>query len=378
MALGFAILLVAYACKQIFEKMNCGENVFDSLILSPNGKCHYFRGSLPNFPSFQDANLVTNWNLRELLIRENENILNNPESFHSTSELCAAIGSIINKEKAVTTRVPKFYTTVFQELNEIGPEAEITSSFDNVVFRHTDPSGREHKSCVNLPAGYPDSPIVVIDYQLPLSSASNFETCYFSGIRNVKNYYQQLMNLIDVFQPFWDMLENFDANCCVIEPLKPLLSDCYRRIQLTETCTALLTFNPYNPSHRPDIELRGPDQQVNALRQTLSSHLMENHWDADVDVHLNLLSVLDLDHFVSQEAVDEFAMVQVGDCGICFEERLDGQAAVQRCDNPLCKSQYHRLCLLKYLSSALNSIRVMNTVMGRCPTCQYNIGCSEE
>jgi len=66
---------------------------------------------------------------------------------------------------------------------------------------------------------------------------------------------------------------------------------------VTDTCSLLVSVNPHAPNQTPTFEFRGPDNEVSHLRNVLAKNLMENQWDGEVDLHLNLLSALELECF---------------------------------------------------------------------------------
>lgn len=361
--------------------LKCGNNAFEGFIDGDHG-VYYYHLLLPRCPSFEAATLRTSWNLKLLLDEiPNRKLQENLTSFSSVEEFVNAVTAVVcsagNTPRVLSHNA---YKPIFEELNTIGSDAILRPDFSAVDFSVCDPSGRIHTAVVDLPSEYPTETVQVSSHQLPISRETSLATGpHFTEHTTLLKFYKQFCNLIDVFQPFWNAMEVLDSNCWVLEPEHPLLSDSYRRIMIADGCSALLTFKPHNPGQLPSIEFRAQKEQVEVFRSKLEKNVMDIEWDPEVDIHLNLLSVLELDCFPTKEngpGPEEEVLLQPGECGICFEDRLDGRPADQRCYNARCSSQYHQVCLLKYLRTNLGNVRIKNAVLGRCPTCRDTIGCS--
>jgi len=191
---------------------------------------------------------------------------------------------------------------------------------------------------------------------------------------NLTALFDQFLALVELLQPYFDVMEQFDQNCTVLDPEKPRRQDSYRRIWLGENISMIITVDAYNIFLRPDIKFLGPDR----LTEPYSTRLNENldSWVCQNDIFQGVLDLLGLESFpIRQTSAKEVnLLVEYGECSICFSLRLNDKLPEIICMNKSCEQFFHNQCLYEWLI-ALNAKRILNSVSGKCPNCETLISC---
>ncbi|XP_018562738.1 E3 ubiquitin-protein ligase FANCL [Anoplophora glabripennis] len=231
-----------------------------------------------------------------------------------------------------------------------------------------DQGRREHS--FEISANFDDKNVFsVTSYDLPLDKEE------FRKSASLKDIYDELLGTIDTFQPFFEVMDEFDRNCWVLDPEEPKRSCGYRRIWIRENFSVIITLNPVDVSRLPEIKLLGPERLVEEYRSNLNSNISE--WEPKNGVFSETLKLLGLESFPQKPAVEERVpdlLVNSGDCSICFSSRLNDKLPEVICKNKVCENCYHVECLYEWLMS-VNARRFFSDVVGLCPNCEKNITC---
>lgn len=78
----------------------------------------------------------------------------------------------------------------------------------------------------------------------------------------------QLQKEAEKYQEVWKQLEEIDTKCCVIDPERPTLDVCHRRIAIDKYCSIIIKIDPRNPLKVPEYQLLGPDSKIAELRSS--------------------------------------------------------------------------------------------------------------
>ncbi|XP_060532624.1 E3 ubiquitin-protein ligase FANCL [Cylas formicarius] len=243
----------------------------------------------------------------------------------------------------------------------------------------TDAGSREHSALISIDLSRCDEAIFALtSYDLPQREAG---TTLFEPSENVATLFDRFAAQVEYLQPYFDLMDELDQNCDVLDPEKPQRADPYRRIWLGENVSVQITTDPYNVFLRPDVRFLGPDRLVDPYRATLNDRLGDGEgWTCRDGVFRGLLDLLGLASFprlretVTRHDDDDDLLVAEGDCSVCFAPRLNGQLADVVCRNASCEKRYHVECLYEWLV-AVNARKVLDGISGRCPNCEKAITC---
>lgn len=172
---------------------------------------------------------------------------------------------------------------------------------------------------------------------------------------------------------------------------------------MSDRLSIVVTLNPINANLMPDIRFLGCQTQVEEYRELLATNikvnthswnystqlfcftncnlflLQELMWDTELDILYNLSNLLDFTFPTKPEEEEEeytnSDLVQPGECAICLMIKLDDEIPTHICDNQLCMSQYHAVCLFRYLKSVPTNIETFGRIQGECPNCDHVISC---
>src|SRR4051812_11198023 len=93
-------------------------------------------------------------------------------------------------------------------------------------------------------------------------------------------------------QDFWDVMDDLDRHCVVMEPQAPSRKDTKRRIWLSKTSSLLVVVNPSKPREIPTCHFLGSDKAVAPLKRSFSAN--SRSWNANELLRHNLETVLEL------------------------------------------------------------------------------------
>ncbi|KAI4454785.1 ubiquitin ligase protein phf9 fanconi anemia group l protein [Holotrichia oblita] len=189
--------------------------------------------------------------------------------------------------------------------------------------------------------------------------------------------YERFMNRIDCpeLQSMFDLFDEIDKFCWVIDPEKPTRKDLYRRIVLDTNLSMVIVFNPSEIRHLPEIKFLGPHNAVKKYKEIVSRNFL--NWNPNEDVLSELLKLLEIDNFPSkpEHSEGDELLINDGECCICFSLRLNEQLPDIVCSNTSCNQFFHSQCLYEWLRS-LNSRKFYHEICGQCPNCEKTIRCS--
>ena len=297
--------------------------------------------------------------------------------------------------------------TLLREFDSLGWDRVMSVSDDmrTVELQCEDEAGRKHALKITLHPQHPyGAPTCQASLPEPGVQLNWKPTCTIADVVN------QFEKRLSEHQALWDMLDDIDANCWVLEPDPPRRSDTYRRVVVASHVSMKIQISADAPRGVCGWHLFGSPRYTASLRDTMRaalartrvvSHQQEiavvddahNAWLASRTVRENLEKLLSIS-FPTKDvsASSEYAL----ECGICYNHCLDPAVAAaaksnktknggsanhsqlpdEICENPKCGRSYHYACLSEWLRSLMSTRHSFDTMFGRCPYCDHPISIS--
>jgi len=263
------------------------------------------------------------------------------------------------------------YKHIISELECLGMEhvLHISNTLNEVKLQTVDHAGRSHILTLILGMNYPTSP-PLIQADLPEQLIGNMK----KG-SSLTTIYKSFVQQVALLQRFWDILDEIDHECWVIDPDNPTRKDIYRRIMIGNNVSIQVTIDPLNAAERPDIKFLGSERAITPFQESLTERFQL--WSSGDGFIENLKLLLGLSDFPSAPAVTEHSqdLVHQGECAICFMARFEGELPSRACDNEKCGMAFHVACLFEWLQTLPTSNKGFTYVRGECPNCSVAISC---
>eukprot|EP01006_Ploeotia_vitrea_P043951 TRINITY_DN66793_c2_g1_i1.p1 TRINITY_DN66793_c2_g1~~TRINITY_DN66793_c2_g1_i1.p1 ORF type:complete len:405 (+),score=25.02 TRINITY_DN66793_c2_g1_i1:44-1258(+) len=336
---------------------------------------------------YESAVLQTDSTLQELL-RGKETLLRNylanctnPEMFFTKLQI--AIDKLLmestdpeiggEKQSYSVPKLPSstlYYTLVLAQIQQLGWDSVTAVSDDmtQITAVVTDTCNREHTVSLILDTQFPTTPPTV-ELALPVMSMVTDLTKDWRNMnqqnKGLYNVVQQAKKAIQTFRQFFDVMDELDEKCDIVEPTVLSRIDTYRRIHVGQHSTLSVIVNPLSPYSLPHMTFSGMDRIIKPLQDKLGQNAVT--WDVNSSVHNNLQRILQLDQGFPKRAKHTETDDQ---CGICYQLRLEGQLPNKACDN--CATPYHKTCLIEWLKSS-SCKENFGSLFGHCVYCSNNI-----
>ncbi|VEN48379.1 unnamed protein product [Callosobruchus maculatus] len=236
-----------------------------------------------------------------------------------------------------------------------------------ITVKMLDEQNKEH--CLVIKVNYDGREIFEIsDYDLPVEKE---ELKVSSSLRVV---YDHFAGIVNELQPYFRLMDEFDRNCYILDPVDHKNRHNYRRVWLDDNLSMIITINPFRMCQLPEIKFLGPDRLTESYYSNINRNILE--WNANEDVFMEILKLIGLEEYPlkPQITIQEDVLVKSGDCCICFSSRLNNKLPEVICKHPFCGNSYHVECLYEWLIS-LNARKVFTTIIGQCLNCEKNISC---
>lgn len=259
------------------------------------------------------------------------------------------------------------YSSLTKELELIGWDklTYVNESFDIIKLKTRDSKEREHIVTIHIPEEYPD---VLPKCSVDIPDVFHFKGHNITEGRLLECLYHQFCELVHSFEMFWDVVDELDQNCWVLEPEHPTKADVARRIAVGSNTSLYIKINPRHPRMLPECRLMGADSVVMNLRENMNKNLQE--WDPDKPIVQNLEALLEKEFPSRQTSKKEDFSVE---CGICYAYRLDNAIPESVCDDVRCGQPFHTCCLYEWLRALPSSRQSFNIIFGECPYCNKPI-----
>lgn len=263
-----------------------------------------------------------------------------------------------------------FYESLLAEIDTIGWSTveDLSDDMRTIRLQVEDAARRVHTVSVTVPYEYPKIAPTVVP-ALPSSFVLSW-----SETSNLQTVLEQLSGEVGKFQAFFDVMDDFDEKCWVIEPEHPLRSDLYRRIALGNHCSIRLEVDPRAPLRAvPECRFLGSDAAVGPLRDRLNMNM--STWDTSgrLTPRENLEAMLEIKlPAPPSEDTAEADDARV-ECGVCYAYRLGDSAPDVACERLECAKPFHRTCLAAWLRGLPDTKQSFDVLIGSCPYCEHTI-----
>ena len=152
-----------------------------------------------------------------------------------------------------------YYSLILQELDEIGSSyvKQGNETLTLITFEVEDGRKRKHELTVRL-KNYPkESPLV--SFQLPLAQKALplVASEWLGGSFDLPSIFAKFSELVQKFQLFWDVCDDFDANSWILGDVNR--SSVERRINLGNHSCMVVSVSPQNPFKAPQIRFVGAE-----------------------------------------------------------------------------------------------------------------------
>lgn len=284
----------------------------------------------------------------------------------------------------------EYYAHLMHELDTIGWHhvLELSEDLRTLQLQAKDAMDRSHAIRITLPPEYAaptnnSPPICAVDAPEP------FELAWDSAVAAQKNtlalVLEQFQAFLETFQGFWAALDEFDAECCVLEPQHPTRATGRRRVAVAKHASLQIEISAAHPRAICELRFFGNDATVVPLRERWSEGVLQ--WDElNRSPRENLEAILGV-QFPSPRTTDteEFTV----ECGICYCYRLEAEVPSTKaaaegattttmvpdrlCENGNCNRPFHEKCLFEWLKALPTARQSFNTVFGDCPYCREAI-----
>nr|SVE93325.1 EOG090X0G12 [Moina brachiata] len=329
------------------------------------------------------------WNLKSILVcnQTGTSLLDLKSPF--SNKFLQNIAKLISESSSEASQHPTgkgdflISAKILDQIEHIGWDklVGVSSDFSEISLQALDKANRQHVLNVKLKSGNLE---FIADF--PLSFAFTWDED-----KTVKDIYESFLNQIEDFQEFWDVMEELDNACWVLEPENPSRKATYRKIAVVPNVSLKIDVDPKHPRLFPAITWLGSESMVFSFREKVLDRievsiffsfktililivLFLQLWENVEPIHSNLERLLDLTLPSKEERKDDVDNYDLT-CCICYTERLNGEVPSKTCDNPQCGQSFHNYCLYEWLRSLIQTRRQGNKVFGTCPVCEQPISC---
>ncbi|XP_017781740.1 PREDICTED: E3 ubiquitin-protein ligase FANCL isoform X2 [Nicrophorus vespilloides] len=235
-----------------------------------------------------------------------------------------------------------------------------------IEILHVDESRRQHKLQIEVKSDCKAAFNAKI-YDLP--------ECELQDDNSLLSLYGKFCEVVALYQPFFDLLDEIDDTCWILDPETPKRKDAYRRIAITGNLSVVIQFNAKNFVELPILKFLGPKHECEEYSKKLTANFSK--WEPEDQILQEILKLLELEAFPKKPvkaSLEELVLVNSGECCICFTMRLDDKLPEIVCPNPCCSQLFHEQCLYQWLF-CLNSRKFYFEIIGDCPNCEKLIRC---
>ncbi|XP_037943728.1 E3 ubiquitin-protein ligase FANCL-like [Teleopsis dalmanni] len=249
-------------------------------------------------------------------------------------------------------------------------EIELNEAFTLIRFSKFNQQ-EQHFLELSLPS------LQITKHSLP--DCINWETL-FQNFFTLNSLLEQFRKYLEELHEFYDNFVDIDELCHVLQPRSPSTKDNWRLFLIREhVFLKLVITDPFAPISSMSLKILGPTEDVEQLRRTYSEGLC--NWDAELDIHKNLLRIFDLCFFPMRPGIDgeliDGAVEEQQFCNICYCYHLDdGDIPLISCDNRQCTMIYHAVCLREWFNTLSDGKTFLKVSFGNCPFCKATLSTS--
>lgn len=316
---------------------------------------------------FQNVRLKSEYKLQQKLKNYSEDLKDILEKSKTPQEFAKLLQKLVCKiTEPVKQSIPvEHLTTLVRHIEDVGwaNVEDVNNNFTDITFTASDVAGRKHMLVLHPSANFPKQ-CPEITTKLPLP----FRPQWGGFFSSLKSIYQQFVEILPIYQRFWDEIDELQQKCWIIEPDKPSFSARDYRISFGSSSSALLTIDPLHPENVPECRFLGAEASVLPIREKFMGNIQE--WNETLSVYQNLRNILQMDF--PQKSTNQAFDVAL-QCGICYEYKLANNLPDQACNEPRCGQLFHNDCLVEWIQSVPGAKQSFQTLFGECPYCNGSI-----
>lgn len=184
--------------------------------------------------------------------------------------------SIYRKVLREYTELRQFYFNIHKSF--------ISKDLKTIDIVQLDEQMRQHSVKIDVNYSQYGKLFKIVECNLPLNEIDEDDSLIV--------LYEKFMNRVDCpkLQLMFDVLDEIDKSCWVIDPERPTRRDVYRRIVLDRNLSMVITFNPNDIRHLPQIKFLGPHNAVKKYNEVVSRNFL--NWNPNEDVLSELVKLL--------------------------------------------------------------------------------------
>jgi E3 ubiquitin-protein ligase FANCL len=301
---------------------------------------------------------------QECIIQQRLHQCTNLESF--LVEFKEILERVIKKKKQnFILPTISYYSKLLEEIHKIGWDKliNIDETLTKIEIKLKDNCNRNHLIQFQFPSDYPLNPPYCTS-DLP----KNIEINWYPKKSTLGDIIKQYEKAFEIYQEFWEVVEDIDTNTWILEPEHPSYSSTTRRIALGNHCSLQIHIDPNNSKNIPECYFLGSDSIISQLRDNFNKNLF--FWNNQKTLRENLENILEI-KFPSPKTSKKTDFNE--ECGICYSYRFENLIPDKVCDNNKCGKLFHKKCLFEWLRSIPSSRQSFDTIFGECPYCNNSI-----
>ncbi|KAL0586384.1 hypothetical protein ABG067_003997 [Albugo candida] len=186
-----------------------------------------------------------------------------------------------------------YYKQLVDDIETIGWESLISlnEALNVLEVQIADQQGRNHSLRVEFASDYPSTcPLLAVD--APCEFYPPWESTAWN-LKGIIDHFRS--NFLPQFSAFWDVMDDLDAHCIVLEPSRPQRSMTHRRIAIEKHISIdIEILDPLRPFSICKLEFFGKETSIECFRRRWSENI--SSWDDSGHTLLrsNLESILGL------------------------------------------------------------------------------------
>jgi hypothetical protein len=262
---------------------------------------------------------------------------------------------------------PFFYRRLCTDLKHIGRSClrHLAMDFESVTLQAIDTGGRLHElQILDLMREQPTCIAALPWRPTAICRPASEDGRLFISIYET---YRRFRSMLDELEPYFRVLDDFDAHTWVLEPEHPTYAVSSRRLNLAPQCSLVVEIDPADPCRLPNVRFFGSEQRIEAMRNRFFER--RALWDSSARTPRENLQVV-LMMALPPRPADMMQNAKDNECGICYTYELEGEGIPDwACDAASCGRPYHRSCLRTWLASIPETRQLFQMYHGSCPYC---------
>lgn len=346
--------------------------------------------------------------LRGLLLKEDKHIIDSRLSdptrtgIQIVQDVVEVLERKTKKHYSEAENCPdlRYFEKILLEIEAIGWDRVVSLSEDmrRITIRAVDSETRPHDLTLNLD-GNPDFHKSRIELDANLPEPFSMHKISLSSEPVLSQIFKSFITKLKDYQNLWNVLDEVDDRCKVLDPPRCDRSKLYRRIALSEQISMQINLAVDSPTSMCEATFFGKKEMIAPFYDFY--YKGPTLWNNNASLVDNLEKILDVQF--ERQPVSLNTASQTVECGVCcsFEltkqydtsnENISAQSNTPNkrrrlnkvdgkevsfpdcyCDNPNCSKAYHAICLEAWLSAVPSTKHTTDSLHGTCLYCDSSI-----